>query len=95
MRAVQFIVFIGFVFASAAWAGDRAKSQPAGSATAASQSGADWLARSQAEVKRLERDLDRQESDSKRAGERLQQQDQAIAELRKQLQKLQANPDAG
>jgi chromosome segregation ATPase len=43
-------------------------------------------------VKRLEQDLDRQESDSKRASERLQQQDQAIAELQKQLHELQARP---
>ncbi len=46
------------------------------------------LVRSQVEVKRLEQDLDKQESASKRASERLQQQDQTIAELRKQLQEL-------
>jgi hypothetical protein len=41
-------------------------------------------------VKRLEQDVARRESDSKRASERLQQQDQAIAELQKQLQALRA-----
>lgn len=95
MRVVQLVVVIGLVFASTAWAGDRAASQPAGSATAAPLPKASrQLARSQAEVKRLKQDLDKQESDSKRASERLQQQDRAIAELHKQLQELQASPVA-
>jgi chromosome segregation ATPase len=41
-------------------------------------------------VARLKQDLGRQESDSRRASERLQQQDQTIAELQKQLHELQA-----
>jgi uncharacterized membrane protein (DUF106 family) len=52
------------------------------------------VTRSQAEVKRLEQDIARQESDSKRASERLQEQDQAIAELQKELHKVQAKPAA-
>lgn len=46
-------------------------------------------------MKRLERDVDKQESDSRRASERLQQQDQTIAELRKQLDALKSAPAAG
>lgn len=53
------------------------------------------LAQHQAEVKQLEQAVARQESDSKRASERLQQQDQAIAELQKQLDALHAKPAAG
>ncbi|GAB2549679.1 hypothetical protein [Rhodanobacter koreensis] len=52
------------------------------------------VAQHQAEVKRLEQDVARQESDSKQASERLQQQDQAIAELQKQLEALHARPPA-
>ena len=53
------------------------------------------LAQHQAEVKRLEQDVARQESDSRQASERLQQQDQAIAELRRQLEALHAKSPAG
>ncbi|MGH8159053.1 MAG: hypothetical protein ACREPQ_13105 [Rhodanobacter sp.] len=52
------------------------------------------LAQHQAEVKRLEQDVARQESDSKQASERLQQQDQAIDELQRQLDALHAKPPA-
>ena len=52
------------------------------------------LAQHQAEVRRLEQDVARQESDSKRASERLQQQDQAIADLQRQLDALHAKPPA-
>jgi hypothetical protein len=46
-------------------------------------------------VKRLEDDVTTQQSHSALASKRLQQQDKAIAELRKQLQKLNARPPAG
>ena len=96
MRFVQLVVVIGFAAAQTAWAGDRAGSSPASAASAASAQGVGAkLGRSQAEVKRLEQDIGKQESDSQRAAERLQQQDQAIAELCKQLQTLQASPAAG
>jgi septal ring factor EnvC (AmiA/AmiB activator) len=86
---------MGFLFTSAAWAGGRA-APPPGSAGAAPSHAADSkrLTRSQAEVERLERDLHKQESDNRQAGERLQQQDQKIAELRRQLQELQAGQAA-
>lgn len=87
MRLMQLVVTVGFMIVSTAWASDQAKSPSAAPAAAQQQ-----LVSRQAEVKRLEQDLDRQESDSKRASERLQQQDQAIAELQKQLHDLQARP---
>jgi septal ring factor EnvC (AmiA/AmiB activator) len=95
MRVVQLIVVTGFVFASTAWAVGHATSASTGLTPMSQSEAGGQVARSQAEVKRLEQDLDRQESDSKRASERLQQQDRTIAELRKQLQKLRANPAAG
>jgi peptidoglycan hydrolase CwlO-like protein len=87
MRLMQLVVIVGFMIVSTAWANGQAKSPSAAPAAAQRQ-----LVSRQAEVKRLEQDLDRQESDSKRASERLQQQDQAIAELQKQLHELQATP---
>lgn len=91
MRVVRFAVVVGFVFSSVAWAGGQA-APPRGPAGAASPHPADSrrLTRNQAEVERLKQDLHRQESDNRQAGERLQQQDQKIAELRRQLQDLQA-----
>ncbi|WEN16773.1 hypothetical protein PY254_08925 [Rhodanobacter sp. AS-Z3] len=53
------------------------------------------LVESQAQVRRLERDVHQQELDSQRASQRLQQQDQVIAELQKQLQALQPPPSGG
>jgi peptidoglycan hydrolase CwlO-like protein len=87
MRLMQLVVTVGFMIVSTAWASGQAKSPSTAPAAAQQQ-----LVSRQAEVKRLEQDLDRQESDSKRASERLQQQDQAIAELQKQLHELQATP---
>ncbi|KZC18443.1 hypothetical protein RHOFW510R12_19595 [Rhodanobacter sp. FW510-R12] len=96
MRVARFAIAMGFVFTSAAWAGGQAV-PPSGSAGAASPRAADSkrLTRSQSEVERLKRDLHKQESDNRQAGERLQQQDQKIAELRRQLQELQAGQAAG
>jgi chromosome segregation ATPase len=47
------------------------------------------------EVKRLQDDVARQEQASKQANDRLQQQDQAIAELQKQLREARSQPAAG
>ncbi|HXD36106.1 MAG TPA: hypothetical protein VN624_05595 [Rhodanobacter sp.] len=49
----------------------------------------------QVEVKRLRNEVARQESASQRASERLEQQDRQIAELRRKLSQLQADPAAG
>lgn len=76
-----------------AWAGGHAKSSPAVPAPVKSPSATErQLLSRQVEVKRLKQDLSRQESDNRRASERLQQQDQAIAELQKQLHELQTGP---
>jgi len=93
MRLTQLIAIIVFLIVSPAWAGSRAKSPSAVPAAVKSPAAArQQLISREAEVKRLKQDLDRQESDSKRASERLQQQDHAIAELQKQLHELQARP---
>jgi septal ring factor EnvC (AmiA/AmiB activator) len=95
MRRLQLMGVIGFLLVSTARAGPLQSSSQRAAAPSSSSTVHQRIARSQAEVKRLERDLARQESDSKRAGKRLQQQDQAIAELQKQLHELQAAPPAG
>lgn len=96
LRGMPLMAAIGLAAASAAWAGEQAKSPPATSAAATSLSTAQrQLAGSQAEVTRLAQDLHRQESDSRRASERLRQQDRTIAELRKQLHALQARTTPG
>ncbi|EIM00290.1 MULTISPECIES: hypothetical protein [Rhodanobacter] len=96
MRWMPLMAAVGFVTVSAAWAGDRATSLPTAPAPAKSLSTVQrHLAGSQAEVKRLKQDLDRQELDSRRASERLKQQDQAIAELQRRLHELQAGPAPG
>ncbi len=96
MRWTQAVVIMGFMAAPAVWAGSQGKPPPAARAPAKPLPTAQQqLASRQAEVKRLEQDLGQQESDSKRAAERLRQQDQAIAELQRQLHELQAGSAAG
>lgn len=94
MRVLQIIVFCAGVVASAAWAGGRQAPVEATSATSAVATSLNRVrgqeSRSQTEVTRLERDVTRQKSDSEQAGKRLQQQDEAIAELQKQLHELNA-----
>lgn len=46
----------------------------------------------ESEVRQLQQDVATQESASRQASERLQQQDRTIAELQKQLQDIQAKP---
>ncbi|MHB1271438.1 MAG: hypothetical protein ACYCZD_01490 [Rhodanobacter sp.] len=53
------------------------------------------VCRHRTEVRQLERAVATQTSRSRQASERLQQQDQAIAELHKQLQALHARSTAG
>ena len=93
MRFTLLIVIVGFMAVSTAWAGGQMK-LPSVAATAVKSpeslsSGSTERISRQVEVKRLKQDLSRQESDSRRASERLQQQDQVIAELQKQLHELQ------
>ncbi|HEV7122206.1 MAG TPA: hypothetical protein VGN24_02130 [Rhodanobacter sp.] len=49
----------------------------------------------QTEVARLQREVARQESDSEHASRLLQQQDRQIAELHRELARLQNSPGAG
>jgi hypothetical protein len=92
---MSFVGVVGLALASTAWAGSGQSGPPqAGQMTTSLPPVGQRLVRNQAEVKRLEQDVARQESDSKRASERLQRQDQAIAELQKQLQELRARPAA-
>ncbi len=53
------------------------------------------LQQHRADVEKLQQAVARQESDRKQASERLQHQDEAITELRKQLQALRAEPATG
>lgn len=95
MRCLQFVSVIGLVLVSTAWASsDQPKPFSARQAPTSLPQVRQRLTRNQVEVKRLEQDIARQESDRKRASERLQQQDQAIAELQKQLQELRTTPAA-
>ena len=99
MRVLQIMFFCAGLVASVAWAdGQQAPAEP----TPATQTAGTSLdrfrrqeSRSQAEVKRLQRDVTRQQSDSEQAGKRLQQQDEAIAELQKQLHELNAAAPVG
>ena len=95
MRCSPFLGVVCLVVSSLAWAssGEPMPQQPAGSTKATQPSLAEVrqrLARHQAEVNRLEQDVAKQESDSKQASDRLQQQDQTITELQQQLQALRA-----
>lgn len=74
------LVLLGCLLASNIWA--QSSPDTSGQAEKISQQ----VARHQAEVQHLKQDLDQQESASEQAAEKLQQQDRAIAELRKQLQ---------
>lgn len=96
MHLVQLVVATGVFLVPAAWAGSQAKPPPGHPAAVAPVSAASTqLVHRQAEVERLAQDVGKQESDSRQASERLQRQDRTIAELRKQLQALQADPAAG
>jgi TolA-binding protein len=96
MRCLQLMGLIGLVVTSAAWAGNgQPAPKPADPAASPLPAVHQRVVRKRAEVQRLERALATQESHSKQASQRLQQQDQAIAELQKQLQELQAGTAAG
>lgn len=81
MRGAHGLVLIGLLAAVPSWAGASAI-KPVPAARAA-------MARQQAEVRRLQKDVTAQESDSRAAAEKLRQQDAEIAELRRQLQAAQ------
>jgi septal ring factor EnvC (AmiA/AmiB activator) len=98
MFRLQLIVLIGLALTLSARAGGaRAASGPlpAGPLAASSLPHVrQRLKQDRVEVRRLQQDVARQESDSQRASRRLQQQDQTIDELLRQLRELQARPVA-
>ena len=103
MRYGLLVGLMGLMVVATARAADgKLPSQPAGKPASATVSvphsqqnqTEQQLARHQAEVQQLEQAVALQESDSKQASQRLQQQDQAIAELRKQLDALHPKPPA-
>jgi septal ring factor EnvC (AmiA/AmiB activator) len=83
-------VVLSFLLASASvWAGPQASGT---SSTSKSVANLDQrVAKNQADVERLQQNVGQQESASREAAERLQQQDRTIAQLRQQLK---AAPEA-
>jgi len=77
------LVLLGCLLAFNSWA--QSSRDTTREATEMSQQ----VAQHQAEVDRLQQDVSQQESTSQLAAEKLQQQDQAIAELRRQLKATQ------
>ena len=98
MRCLLLLGALCLMASSLAWASNGEPTPPSTSSTKAAQPSPSEikqrLAQHQVEVKRLEQAVTSQESDSKRASERLQQQDQAIAQLQKQLDALRAKSPA-
>ena len=96
MRLIQLFVLARLVLTAVAcsvgpaWAQSAAPG-PAPALPKVQQKGA----RSEVEVGRLKQDVKKQELHSQQASERLQQQDKAIADLRKQLQELQSSQAGG
>ncbi|HWU77929.1 MAG TPA: hypothetical protein VN043_15630 [Rhodanobacter sp.] len=98
MSVMRLLLVTCIVLAAPAWAEDVPPPSTSVSAAAAVPEAARELPQvhrrlrhDQIQVKRLQRDVAKQESDSRRASERLQQQDRAIAELQRQLRQVQAN----
>ena len=96
MRCLQLLGMMCFLVSSLAWAGSgEPTSQPAGAPKAAQPSLSEVrqrLEQHQVQIRQLQQDVSKQESDSKQASERLQQQDRTITELQQQLQALRAKP---
>ncbi len=98
MRRLQLVAIIGFFLAVPAWAQEPAAAvaavHDASEAASSLPKVQQRITHDQAEVMRLQREVARQESDSRRAGQRLQQQDREIAELQRELSQLRDNPAA-
>ncbi|MDQ6646018.1 MAG: hypothetical protein M3Y93_02130 [Pseudomonadota bacterium] len=99
MRFLQLVVFAFFVSLPAVWAtGGQTPVKPVSGGRATGRALDQFRQqqlKNQAEVDQLKHDVDTQQSSSAEAGKRLQRQDQAIAELRKQLRQLKVRPPAG
>ena len=82
------LVAAGFLLVSAgAWADPQATGTPSSAASVSNLS--QRVTKNQAEIDRLQKDVGQQESASREAAERLQQQDRTIAQLRQQLKAAQ------
>jgi septal ring factor EnvC (AmiA/AmiB activator) len=68
------------------------KAKPAAPTPASLAQARQKLEQQQTQVKQLQDTLAKQESDSKQASERLQQQDQAISKMQQELKALNAKP---
>ncbi|MBB6186713.1 hypothetical protein [Rhodanobacter sp. MP7CTX1] len=94
MRCLQLFGMVCFMASSLAWASSgEPTAQPAGSPKAAQPSLSEIrqrVAQHEAQINQLQQDVSSQESNSKQASERLQQQDRTITELQQQLQALRA-----
>ena len=99
MNRVQFIVFIALSSAlplcADAFASQPHPQQPTRAAALSLHKVERRVQRDRSEVHRLQQDVAAQEAHSERATQRLQQQDQAISRLRKELEALQARQAAG
>ena len=99
MRLVQIIIFSTVLVSSAVWAGGGQEAAGASSVRKPVPTPLTQVthqrSQNEAEVKRLQRDVSKQQSDSERASVRLQRQDEAIAELQKQLHDLRARAPLG
>ena len=83
MKRIVPVVACCLLIWASAWAGPQTSGA---SVSAKSVKGVDQrVAQHQADVERLQKDVGQQESASREAAERLQQQDRAIAQLRQQL----------
>jgi peptidoglycan hydrolase CwlO-like protein len=97
MRCLPLLGLMCFMVSSLAWAssGEPTAQQQAGSSKATQPSLSEVrqrLAQHQAKINQLQQDVSRQESESKQASERMQQQDRTITELQQQLHALRAKP---
>ncbi len=99
MTKRQAIVFIAFAAAFSAGANafvpPSVRQQPAKAAAESLHKVEKRVERDRSEVERLQQDVAAQEAHSEHAAERLQQQDEAISELRKQLEALKSTQAAG
>ena len=84
------LVFVGCLLAvGAAWADPPSSGTTANAPAPAVARVNQHVAQGQAEIQHLQQDVGQQESASRQAAERLQQQDHTIAELREQLKAAQ------
>lgn len=95
MRVLTPLAAIGILLTGPIWAAPPdGVARASSAASPVSPAVRERVRRNQVEVKRLQREVARQESASQRASERLDRQDAQIAELRRQLSQLGAEAPA-